>query len=48
MSNDNRHIVVRMSIVYLLLAVVFIVILGRIIYLKTGERKEFWTKQEQQ
>lgn len=47
MSNDNRHIVVRMSIVYLLLAVVFIVILGRIIYLKTGERKEFWTKQEQ-
>lgn len=47
MSNDNKQGTVRMSIVYLLLGVMFIVVFVRVVYLKTGERKEFWTKQEQ-
>lgn len=47
MSNDNKQGTVRMSIVYLLLGMMFIVVFVRVVYLKTGERKEFWTKQEQ-
>lgn len=47
MSNDNKQGTVRMSIVYLLLGIMFIVVFVRVVYLKTGERKEFWTKQEQ-
>lgn len=47
MSNDNKRGTVRMSIVYLLLGMMFIVVFVRVVYLKTGERKEFWTKQEQ-
>lgn len=46
-SNDNkRRAVARMSVVYLMLAAMFIVVLVRVVYLKTGERKEFWSKQE--
>lgn len=47
MSNDNKQGTVRMSIVYLLLGMMFIVVFVRVVYLKTGERKAFWTKQEQ-
>lgn len=47
MSNDNKQGTVRMSIVYLLLGMMFIVVFVRVVYLKTGERKEFWIKQEQ-
>lgn len=47
MSNDNKQGTVRMSIVYLLLGMMFIVVFVRVVYLKTGERKKFWTKQEQ-
>ena len=47
MSNDNKQGTVRMSIVYLLLGMMFIVVFVRVVYLKTGERQEFWTKQEQ-
>ena len=46
-ANDNGQFNVRLSIVYLLVAAAFVVVLVRAVYLKTAE-KDFWVSLEQQ